>query len=308
MNALIFTKVTSCVSSLNDRIIYSKEESFMLLKHIKASLILLAAMIMVSAAVFTSTSMAQQQKVIIKGSTTVLPITMKAIDAFNKTNPNVAISVDGSGSGNGIKALLEGNCDIANSSREMKKEEFAKAKAANRKIKEIVVAYDMIVPVVHPSNTVKNLSMEQLKGIYDGSIKKWSEVGGENADIVVVSRDSSSGTYEFWHEAVLHKTNVRPDSLMQASNGAVVNAVANNRRAIGYIGFGYVNPRVKVLTVNNIVPTLANGKSGKYPISRKLYMYVDENKFSGNVKSFADFILGNQGQKLVSEAGFIPVK
>ncbi len=269
---------------------------------------MLVAMLMVSAAVFTGTSMAQQQKVIIKGSTTVLPITMKAIEAFNKTNPNVAISVDGSGSGNGIKALIEGNCDIANSSREMRNEEFAKAKAANRKIKEIVVAYDMIVPVVHLSNTVKNLSMEQLKGIYDGTIKKWSEVGGENADIVVVSRDSSSGTYEFWHEAVLHKTNVRPDSLMQASNGAVVNAVANNRRAIGYIGFGYVNPRVKVLTVNNIVPTLANGKSGKYPISRKLYMYVDENKFTGNVKSFADFILGNQGQKLVSEAGFIPVK
>lgn len=280
----------------------------MLLKHFKASLMLLVAMLVVSAAVFTGTSVAQQQKVIIKGSTTVLPITMKAIDAFNKTNPDIAISVDGSGSGNGIKALLEGNCDIANSSREMKKEEFEKAKAANRKIKEIVVAYDMIVPVVHPSNRVKNLSMEQLKGIFDGTIKKWSEVGGENADIVVVSRDSSSGTYEYWHEAVLKKANVRQDSLMQASNGAVVNAVANNKRAIGYIGFGYLNQRVKALTVNDVVPTLANGKSGKYPISRKLYMYVDENKFSGNVKSFADFIVGKQGQKLVSEAGFIPVK
>lgn len=280
----------------------------MLLKHIKASLMLLVAVLLFSATVFTGTSVAQQQKVIIKGSTTVLPITMKAIDAFNKTNPNIAISVDGSGSGNGIKAIIEGNCDIANSSREMKKEEFVKAKAANRKIKEIVVAYDMIVPVVHPSNKVKNLSMEQLKGIFDGTIKKWSEVGGENADIVVISRDSSSGTYEYWHEAVLKKANVRQDSLMQASNGAVVNAVANNKRAIGYIGFGYVNPRVKSLTVNGIIPTLANGKSGKYPISRKLYMYVDENKFTGSVKSFVDFIIGKQGQKLVSEAGFISVK
>ncbi len=269
---------------------------------------MLVAMLLVSTAVFTGTSIANQQKVIIKGSTTVLPITMKAIEAFNKINPNISISVEGSGSGNGIKAILEGNCDIANSSREMKKSEFAKARAANRKIKEIVVAYDMIVPVVHPSNPVKNLSMAQLKGIYDGKIKKWSEVGGENADIVVVSRDSSSGTYECWHEKVLKNGNVRPDSLMQASNGAVVNAVANNKRAIGYIGFGYRNPRTKTLTVNGVIPTLSNGKRGKYPISRKLYMYVDANRFSGSVKSFADFIVSAKGQQLVSEAGYIPVK
>ncbi len=280
----------------------------MFFKHFKISLLLLCAALVLSVAFFAGTSNADGQKVIIKGSTTVLPITMKAIDAFNKIRSDISISVDGSGSGNGIKALLEGNCDIANSSREMKKEEYEKGKKSNRKIKEIVVAYDMIVPVVHPSNRVKNLTMEQLKGIYEGTIKKWSEVGGENADIVVISRDSSSGTFEFWHEAVLHKKNTRPDSLMQASNGAVVNAVSNNRRAIGYIGFGYVNPRVKVLTVNNVIPTIENGKKGVYPISRKLYMYVDEKRFSANTKAFTDYLTSKDGQKLVSEAGFIPIR
>ncbi len=251
---------------------------------------------------------AESGKVVIKGSTTVLPITMKAIEAYKVVKPAVSVSVEGSGSGNGIKALLEGTCDIANSSREMKKEELEKAKASGLKIKEIVVAYDMIVPIVHPSNKVKNLTKEQLKGIYDGSITNWKQVGGDDMNIVVVSRDSSSGTYEYWHEDVMKKADIRKDSLMQASNGAVVNTVANNKKAIGYVGFGYLDKSVKSLDVNGVKATLANGKSGKYPISRKLYMYVNENNYSADAKGFVNYLLGKDGQKLVSEAGFIPLK
>ncbi|HOK02050.1 MAG TPA: PstS family phosphate ABC transporter substrate-binding protein [Spirochaetota bacterium] len=251
---------------------------------------------------------AESGKVVIKGSTTVLPITMKAIEAYKIIKPAVSVSVEGSGSGNGIKSLLEGTCDIANSSREMKKEELEKAKSSGLKIKEIVVAYDMIVPIVHPSNKVKNLTKDQLKGIYDGSITNWKQVGGDDMNIVVVSRDSSSGTYEYWHEDVMKKTDIRKDSLMQASNGAVVNTVANNKKAIGYIGFGYLDKSIKALDVNGVKATLANGKSGKYPISRKLYMYVNENNYSTEAKGFVNYILGKDGQKLVSEAGFIPLK
>jgi phosphate transport system substrate-binding protein len=251
---------------------------------------------------------AEKGKIIIKGSTTVLPITMKAVESFKNIKPDVAISVEGSGSGNGIKAILDGTCDIANSSREMKKEEFAKGKASGIKIKEITVSYDMIVPIVHPSNKVKNLTTDQLKAIYDGSITNWKEVGGNDMRIVAVSRESSSGTYEYWHESVMKKTDTKKESLLQASNGAVVNTVANNPKAIGYIGFGYLDNSVKGLDVNGIPATLKNGKSGKYPVSRKLYMYVNEKKYSPDTKAFVNFLLGKEGQKLVSEAGFIPLK
>jgi len=250
----------------------------------------------------------EKGKVVIKGSTTVLPITMKGIESFKSVKPEIGISVEGSGSGNGIKALLDGLCDIANSSREMKSEEKEKGKAAKLKIKEITVAFDMIVPVVNSSNKVTNLTKEQLKAIFDGSITNWKQVGGDDMNIVVVSRDSSSGTYEYWNEDIMKKADVRKDSLMQASNGAVVNTVANNKKAIGYVGFGYLDNSVKGIDVNGVKADLKNGKSGKYPISRKLYMYVNEKNYSAESKAFVNYLLSKDGQKIVSEAGFITLK
>jgi len=251
---------------------------------------------------------AEKGKVVIKGSTTVLPITMKAIESFKVIKPEISITLEGSGSSNGIKALFDGTTDICNASREMKKEEWQKGKASGLKLKEIVVSYDMIVPIVHPSNKVKNLTVDQLKGIFDGSIKNWNQVGGEDMNIVVVSRDSSSGTFEYWHEFVMKKTDVRKDALMQASSGAILSTVANNKKAIGYDGFGYVDKSVKGLDVNGIQANLKNGKSGKFPISRKLYMYVNEKNYSSEAKAFVSYLLSKEGQKKVSEAGFIPLK
>lgn len=273
----------------------------------KRSIISLLAIAAVAAAMISGNA-AEKGKVVIKGSTTLLPITMKGIEAFKSVKPDISISVEGSGSGNGIKAILDGTTDICNSSREMKKEELEKAKAANRKIKEIAVGIDMIIPVIHPSNKIKNITTDQLKGIYDGSITNWKQVGGDDMNIVVVSRDSSSGTYEYWHESVMKKTDTTKNSLMQASNGAVVNTVANNKKAIGYIGFGYLDSSVKVIDVNSIKATLKNGKTGKYPVSRKLFMYVDQNNYSADAKAFVDFLLSKNGQKIVGEAGFIPLK
>jgi phosphate transport system substrate-binding protein len=251
-----------------------------------------------------------KQKVVIKGSTTVLPITLKAIESYKKVKKDVSVTVEGSGSGNGIKALLDGACDIANSSREIKKDETEMAQKSGIKVKEIAIAYDMIVPIVHPKNPITKITKDQLKGIYEGNITNWKQLGGADETIIVVSRDTSSGTYEYWHEDVLKKADVKKEALTQASSGAVVTTIAGNPKAIGYVGFGYIkkDANIKGLLVNDVEPTLENGKSGKYPISRKLYMYVNDAKISGQTKGFVDYLLGDDGQKLVSEAGFIPMK
>ena len=269
--------------------------------------ILIAALALsVSAFVLTGCSRDAGNKIVIKGSTTVLPITQKAAEEFRKLN-KISITIEGSGSGNGIKALIDGTCSIANSSREMKEQELASAKEKGIAVKEITVAYDMIVPVVNPGNPVKNLTMDQLKGIFDGSIENWKQIGGRDEKIVAISRDTSSGTYEIWHEKVMKKIDVRKDALLQASNGAIVSAVAGNPKAIGYIGYGYIDKSVKGLNVGGIEPTIDNGKTGKFPVSRKLYMYVDEKKASAETWKFIDFLLSAEGQKLVKDAGFIPL-
>jgi phosphate transport system substrate-binding protein len=277
------------------------------MKKITRIFIITGCAALTAASLLTGCSKEAGSKIVIKGSTTVLPITQKTAESYRKLN-KVSITIEGSGSGNGIKALIDGTCDIANSSREMKPEEMKSAAGKGKKIKEIALAVDMIVPVVHPSNKVKEITMAQLKAIYDGSITNWKLLGGKDENIVIISRDTSSGTYEIWHEKVMKKTDVRRDALLQASNGAIVSAVAGNQKAIGYVGFGYIDSSVKPLLVDKVEGTIDNGKSGKYPVSRKLYMYVDENKVSSETQKYIDYVLSSDGQKLVKEAGFIPVK
>jgi phosphate transport system substrate-binding protein len=263
--------------------------------------------IVLSLGIFAGCSKSSGKKIVIKGSTTVLPITQKAAEEYRKSN-KISISITGSGSGDGIKALIDGTCDIANSSRAMKDDELKQANAKGISVKEIICGYDMIVPIVHPENTISDVSLDQLKGIYNGSITSWKEVGGKKDEkIVVISRDTSSGTYEVWYDKIMKKTDVRKDAMLQASNGAIVSVIASNPRAIGYIGFGYINDSIKPLTLNKVAGTIENGKSGKYLVFRKLYMYVNEKKYSEETKGFIDFILGEQGQALVKKAGYIPL-
>ncbi|HRX15985.1 MAG TPA: PstS family phosphate ABC transporter substrate-binding protein [Spirochaetota bacterium] len=257
-------------------------------------------------ALFASCSKETGKTVVVKGSTTVLPITQLAAEEFRKET-GIAVSIEGSGSGNGVKAIIDGTTDIGNSSRAMKPKELDEAKAKGVNVKEIIVAYDMIIPVVHPENGVTDLTLDQLKGIYDGSITNWSQVGGADGNIAVISRDTSSGTYEVWSEKVLKKNDVTAGALLQASNGAVLAAVAGNPRAIGYIGYGYLNNSVKALSVGGIVGTVETGRSGEFPISRPLYKYVNADKVSENTQKFLDFLLSPKGQKLVEEAGFLPL-
>lgn len=246
--------------------------------------------------------------VIINGSTTVLPVVQKAGEAFMAANPSVALAISGGGSGNGIKALTDGLCQVAMSSRDMKANEKALAESKNVKPVRIAVAVDALVPVVHPSNGVKDLSREQLADIYMGKIKNWKEVGGADARIVVISRDTSSGTYETWEEMVMKKQKVAPSALLQASNGAVVQTVSKNKNAIGYIGFGYLDKSVKKLNVGGMEATPATALSRQWPIARELYVFTNGEP-QGAVKDFIAFLVDpKKGQKLVQEVGFIPLE
>lgn len=245
--------------------------------------------------------------IVIKGSTTVLPIAQKVAEAYMKQNPDVKISISGGGSGNGIKAIIDGSTDIADSSRFIKDNEVKQAIEKGVYPVPFAVAYDCIIPVVHPSNKIENLTIDQLRAIYKGEIKNWKEVGGEDLKIVVVSRDTSSGTYEVWEQKVMKKERVFPGALLQASNGAIVQAVSKNKNAIGYIGLGYLNDTVKGLMVNRIKGSSVTTLDGTYPISRALYMFTNGWPKLDTL-NFINFMLNpEKGQKYVGEAGFVPL-
>lgn len=246
------------------------------------------------------------ENIVIKGSTTVLPIAQVTLEAYMKANPGAKISLSGGGSGEGIKALIDGSTDIANSSREIKSAEVELAKSKGVEPKEIAVAIDAIVPIVNLKNRVKDLTTDQLSQIYQGKIKNWKEVGGDDLQIVVISRDSSSGTFEAWGEMVLNKAKVTPKAQMQASNGAIVQAISKNRYAIGYIGIGYINKTVKPLTVNGVAASAKTALSKEFPVSRFLYMYTNGEP-KGETAKFIKFVLSSEGQKLVAKEGFVPL-
>lgn len=241
----------------------------------------------------------------VDGSTTVLPIMQKVVEAYMKAHPDVKISVSGGGSGNGIKALIDGGTDIAMASRAMAQKEIDLAKSKNVNPNQIVCAIDAIVPVVNPANKLAEINLAQLKDLYTGKITSWKDLGGAGP-VVVISRDTSSGTYETWEHLVMQKARVFPGALMQASNGAVVQAVSKNKNAIGYVGLGYLDASTKPLKVDGIEPTAENAKSRKYPISRELYLYTNGTP-SGAAKGLVDFVLSPEGQKLVKEVGFVPL-
>ena len=246
------------------------------------------------------------ESIVIKGSTTVLPIAQGTLEAYMKKNPGVQISLSGGGSGEGIKALIDKTTDIATSSREIKKEEVTLAETKGVKPVTHVVAYDAIIPVVHPKNKVTNLSIDQLSQIYQGKITNWKEVGGADLKIVVISRDSSSGTFESWDHFIMKKARVTPQAQMLASNGAIVTAVSKNRYAIGYLGMGYVNKSLKPLPVDGVKASVETALSKKYPLSRELYMYTDGEP-TGEVAKFIAFVKSADGQKIVAKEGFVPL-
>jgi phosphate transport system substrate-binding protein len=254
----------------------------------------------------------KSQSISVKGSDTLLPLAQAEAEKFLNENSGKSVSVTGGGSGVGIAALIDGQVNIATASREMTTDEIKKANTNGIKPVEHVIAYDGITVIVHPKNPISKLTFDQLRGIYNGSISNWKQVDGEDKQISVISRDSSSGTYADFKKDVLLGDEVRPDALTQATTGGIVTEVAHNQNAIGYIGFAYVDNSIKVLSLDkgngSVLPTTQSILSGTYPLSRSLYFYTNGEPKEGLTKDFCDFVLSEKGQNIVSEVGFIPRK
>lgn len=260
-----------------------------------------------AALVLAFVSFAWAERIVIEGSTTVLPIAQRCAEEFMDQKNSADISVRGGGSGVGIASLIEGTCDIANSSRAIKDAELEKAVGKGRNPTANVIAMDGIAVIVNAANPVSELSKEQVKKIYTGKVSDWSDAGGASSKIVVVSRDSASGTFEAFAELALDKQKVRKDALMEASNQAVASVVAKTPGAIGYVGLAYIGSGVKAVKLDGVAPSKSTVVSKQYPLSRPLFMYTD-GKPKGTVKEFIDFILGSNGQKLVDEEGYVSLR
>ena len=249
----------------------------------------------------------EKQTITIRGSTTVLPIAQKAAEEYMKKHPDVDVRVSGGGSSVGIQSVGEGIADIGMASRELKDEE----KSRYPNLKPIVIAKDGIAIIVHPDNPITSLTLEQIRGIYNGTYTNWKEVGGPDKEIVVINRDSASGTREFFWKHVMHKDDFVATALEKNSNGAVKQTVSQTPNAIGYVGLGYVDNSVKAVKIKKdgmeIEPTVENILNGKYPISRSLYM-ITNGEPKGIAKDFIDFLLSEEGQKIVEEEGFVPIE
>ncbi len=249
----------------------------------------------------------------IKGSDTCLPLSQKEAESFMKANPSATVTVTGGGSGVGISALMEGTTDIAQSSRKIKFDEKKKLQEAGKKVKEVIVAYDALAVVVHPSNKVGKLTREQLEGIFTGKITNWKELGGADLKIIPYSRETSSGTYEFFKESVLKNKNYKNGIMSMPATGAIIQSISQTPGAIGYVGLAYLNKDVKAVSVSYdggssyVKPSVENAKNESYPIVRPLYYYYIESA-EKIVKPFLDYVLSPAGQKIVSEIGFITVK
>ncbi len=255
----------------------------------------------------------------IKGSDTMVNLGQAWAEAFNALHPSVNVAVTGGGSGTGIAALLNGTCDIAESSRAVEEKEIKQAEALGIHFNQETVALDGIAVVVHPSNPVKNLTMDQLREIFLGNIKNWRILGGSDRPIVLLSREVNSGTHIFFKEHVLRRSRKKareefsPTALMMPSSYAIAEEVANNENTIGYYGMGYISPQQKVIAVAKdvqspfIEPTLEAIRSNAYPISRPLYLYTNGTP-QGVVKEFIEFAYSKEGQEIVKKTDFVPIK
>jgi len=248
----------------------------------------------------------------IKGSDTTLPLSQKAAENYMKANSSASITVTGGGSGVGFSSLVEGTTDIAQASRKIKFVEIQKLKEEGKIIKEVIVAYDALAIVVNPKNNVTNLTRNQLEDIFTGKITNWKEVGGADLKIVPYSRETSSGTYEFFKVSVLKNKNYMNGIMSMPATGSIIQSVGQTPGAIGYVGLAYLNSSVKAIHVSYDdgetyeAPSVRNAKQGTYPIVRPLYFYyVLESETK--VKPFIDYLLSSVGQQIVSEVGFITV-
>lgn len=248
------------------------------------------------------------EKIVVDGSTTVGPIAKAFAEYYMSNNPGVNITVSESGSGNGAKALINGSCQVATMSRLLKQNEYEAAVHSEVLPVTHVIAFDGIALIVHPGNPVRGLTMDQVKNMYLGKIKSWKEVGGPDVPIIIISRDTNSGTYETFETKVLKGEKIVKNCEYVGSSGAIRSRVQSTPGAIGYVGIGFIDNSIKALEVNGVYPSLATVKKGTYPISRPLYMVTKDYPALGSkLFEFVNLYLTKKGQEIVTEIGFIPV-
>ena len=270
----------------------------------KAHLILTAGM----ALSLTTFLVADETKIVLDGSTTVGPIAKAFAEYYMENNKGVNITVSESGSGNGAKCLVNKTCDVADMSRFMKENEFSAAVANGVQPVAHVIALDGLAIIIHPSISVKGITLEQLQAVYLGKITNWKELGGPDMKIIKISRDTNSGTYETFETVVMKKGKIAKDVEYVGSNGAVKQRVSSTPGAIGYVGLGFVDKKVKALEVNGIFPSQKTIATGIYPIARPLYMFTDGYpKLGTHLYRFVTLYLTKKGQEIIESIGFIPM-
>jgi len=252
------------------------------------------------------------------GSDTIVNLALAWAETYQAQNPSVRIAVTGGGSGTGIAGLINGTVNIANTSRQMKPEEIEAAEANSIKPVEHIIAHDAIAVVVHPSNPVDRLTLRQLSNMFSGRITNWSEVGGEDRPIVLLSRESNSGTHVYFLEQVVRlgekhsSVFFSPNTLLMPSSEGISTEVRQNPNAIGYDGLGYVTPDQKTIAVavNSsrpyVLPKIKTVNNETYPIARDLYMYTNGEP-EGKIAKYLNWIRSPEGQAIVSELGFVPL-
>jgi phosphate transport system substrate-binding protein len=255
----------------------------------------------------------QTQNINLKGSDTMLQLGQRWAEAYMKEHPGTTIQVTGGGSGTGIAALTNGTTEICQSSRPMKDEEKATIKQ-NRKadVVETPVAVDALAIYVNKKNKIEKITMEQLKGIYQGKIANWKDVGGDEGSILLYGRENNSGTYVFFKEEVLGNEDFVDRYQPLAGTAGVINAIVKDVSGIGYGGIGYATdvkaiPVAKDAKSEPVAPTMENALSNKYPLSRFLFWYT-AGAPTGAIKEFVDWVVGPQGQSVVKDVGFYPMK
>ncbi len=255
-----------------------------------------------------------------KGSDTLVNIALAWAEAYQQVEPDVTVAVTGGGSGTGIASLINGTVDIANASRSMKDSEIEEAQANGFDPIEHVVAIDALAVIVHPDNPVSQLTIQQLADMYTGRITNWQDVGGLDAPIVLLSRETNSGTHVYFLEEVVREGDSEnedifaPQTLLMPSSVGITSELRRNPNAIGYDGLGYVDPaHEKIIAVARtaddpyVMPTVATASSGDYPLSRNLFMYT-AGEPQGNIADYLAWIMSPVGQEIVTRLGFVPLE
>jgi phosphate transport system substrate-binding protein len=254
-----------------------------------------------------------------KGSDTLVNVALAWAERYREVEPEISIAVTGGGSGTGIAALINGTVDIANASREMKESEFEDARANGIEAVEHVVAIDALAIILHPDNPVSELSIDQLSDIYTGNITNWREVGGNDAAIVLLSRETNSGTHVYFLEEVVRrgdgedKAIFASQTILMPSSVGITSELRRNPNAIGYDGLGYVDPdHEKILAVARdsaspyVYPSVESALDGTYPLARNLFMYT-AGEPTGAIEEYLNWILSPAGQDIVIRLGFVPI-